>query len=403
MDCKSLEELILPDSITEIWKGAFDGCKSLKKITLPKNLKIIGKEAFKNCTSLEELSLPNSITEIGQSAFQGCISLKKINIPSSLSEIPAYCFNNLTQLTEVRFSEGLKNIGERAFSNTGLIEITLPVSLKKIGEQAFSNCHSLNTVYINNPHTIFGYRAFANSENLAFITGDYDYEALDKAQANYGTKSKAFHERMKELGRQREAERKERERKKACIEVYDKYFDELENAYGKENYKKTYDLCLKILNESNFLNLQFESYPRVFEYVLYLRSKSYSEICFPDGLKDEDIGAYYRAMRAEAETLTDYSEQMCHRWPNNSDGYFYAGLGYAIQGKIDSAEKNFLKCIELDKDNACVCYRNIGVVYFNNNNYSEAIKWYKSALKEASSQKERDEITQLIIKTQKKM
>ena len=50
------------------------------------SVKIIGEAAFANCKSLETIILPKSITEIEADAFNNCDNLKKIYITSSVSE-----------------------------------------------------------------------------------------------------------------------------------------------------------------------------------------------------------------------------------------------------------------------------------------------------------------------------
>lgn len=69
--------------------------RSSKKIILGCNnsvipddgsVKIIGKDAFANCKSLETIILPNSITELEYSAFINCPNLKQVYITSSASE-----------------------------------------------------------------------------------------------------------------------------------------------------------------------------------------------------------------------------------------------------------------------------------------------------------------------------
>ena len=45
-DCKSLESITLPESVTTIGNCAFADCKSLARITIPESLRDDGREAF---------------------------------------------------------------------------------------------------------------------------------------------------------------------------------------------------------------------------------------------------------------------------------------------------------------------------------------------------------------------
>ena len=70
----SLEELVIPEGVTEIAYSAFKDCKGLKRVTFPDGLKTIGAGAFAN-TALETLDLPDTLTSIGVGAF-GCSTVK---------------------------------------------------------------------------------------------------------------------------------------------------------------------------------------------------------------------------------------------------------------------------------------------------------------------------------------
>lgn len=98
--CRSLTEVVLPDTITTIDKLAFAGCTALSKITLPKMLNTIEYTAFNGCRGLTELYLPKNVKYIKQSAF-------------------AYC-NNLVYVSPF---DSLIYLGEGAFTNTGVTEL----------------------------------------------------------------------------------------------------------------------------------------------------------------------------------------------------------------------------------------------------------------------------------------
>lgn len=107
MDCRSLWDIFLPDSVTKICTEAFRnsglrsirisdcirsigdrafaGCASLEKIFLPKNLKRIGESCFEDCRKLSHLWIPEGI-EIGIGAFKGCKSLSRIELPVSMKD-----------------------------------------------------------------------------------------------------------------------------------------------------------------------------------------------------------------------------------------------------------------------------------------------------------------------------
>ena len=59
-----MKEIIIPEGITSIDEGAFEGCADLTKITLPSSLKLIRRNAFVGCENLKTVVLPDSISEI---------------------------------------------------------------------------------------------------------------------------------------------------------------------------------------------------------------------------------------------------------------------------------------------------------------------------------------------------
>lgn len=68
---KTLQEIILPDSIKEIGDWAFAHMEGLKKITIPRREFIRGKELFLGCKSLEEIMLLGTEEEQRQDKKDG--------------------------------------------------------------------------------------------------------------------------------------------------------------------------------------------------------------------------------------------------------------------------------------------------------------------------------------------
>lgn len=80
-DCISLEQVELPEGVTEIQGHAFSGCSSLEQIDLPEGLTEIGSEAFSD-SGLTEIYIPGSVTKVHESLnpFRGCTNLKNRGI-----------------------------------------------------------------------------------------------------------------------------------------------------------------------------------------------------------------------------------------------------------------------------------------------------------------------------------
>ena len=74
------ENFIIPDSVTCIGDEVFLGCIFLHSVTIPNSVTSIGDSAFSSCSSLQTVTIPDSVTSIGDSAFWGCSSLQSIFI-----------------------------------------------------------------------------------------------------------------------------------------------------------------------------------------------------------------------------------------------------------------------------------------------------------------------------------
>lgn len=74
-DCKTLETIILPETVYIIGESAFQNCSSLKNVNIPTNVTTIGSQAFGSCTSLEQIIVPISVRNIHLAAFGLCENL----------------------------------------------------------------------------------------------------------------------------------------------------------------------------------------------------------------------------------------------------------------------------------------------------------------------------------------
>ena len=131
----------IPNSVTTIGEGAFNGCHFLTSIKIPNSVTTIGEGAFNGCYSLSSINIPNSVTTIGKLAFNGCYSLTSINIPNSVTTIENRVFIDCKSLTSINIPNSVTTIGESAFACCrSLIRINIPNSVTTIGKCAFRFC-----------------------------------------------------------------------------------------------------------------------------------------------------------------------------------------------------------------------------------------------------------------------
>ena len=121
--CRSLESVMIPNSVTDIGYYAFTNCTNLISVIIPDGVKNIGYSTFEGCTSLTNITIPNSVTSIGYSAFENCTSLTSVTIPDKVTSIRAFTFYGCENLTSVTIGKSVANIGDRPFVNTKLNKV----------------------------------------------------------------------------------------------------------------------------------------------------------------------------------------------------------------------------------------------------------------------------------------
>ena len=194
--------IMLPEGVTEVADGAFEGNLELSFIKFPSTLKRIGRRAFYACRNLTLAELPEGLEELGEGAFgitgqlqlcfppslkviakeayDGCMAHHDLHIPSTVEEVGELSFSANHGLRKVRLDEGVKKIGRRAFNGIPELEdMNLPHSVIEIGPYAFDGTNAPQEAVLNGEIRVLGRDAFAGCHGLRKVVIEEGIEVLE--------------------------------------------------------------------------------------------------------------------------------------------------------------------------------------------------------------------------------
>ncbi len=215
-----VKDLVIPDNMTKISKGAFYDCE-LNSVTINNNsllssyyesishyenydddiesyhsyfldifgnrvkeciigndVTTIGRYAFKDCTGLTSVTIPKNVTSIEYGAFSGCTGLKSVNI----TDIGAWCKISIDYYyDDYDYYYGSPDFNcnplyyahNLYLNGTEVKDLVIPNDVRGISSYAFYGCTGLNSVNIPNSVTYIGSGAFSGCElNSVTINGN---------------------------------------------------------------------------------------------------------------------------------------------------------------------------------------------------------------------------------------
>ncbi len=170
-----LEEVNLPNTVTEIRGQAFKNDIHLSFITLPDHLEYLGGGAFYNCRALESITVPDTVTYMGGEVFKNDTSLLTVTLSKNITEIRGNSFENCEKLQTIIIPDKVTRIGGHAFYNCQDLTVVLFTEnsqLQEIGSSAFRRCSSLYSITI--PSSVYiNERAFKESPTEIYYFGDW--------------------------------------------------------------------------------------------------------------------------------------------------------------------------------------------------------------------------------------
>lgn len=157
----AISKLKLPDSLIYIGNDIISGCKNLKSIDYPANMVSLWGTVFEeswlwgNEYNVEQISIPEGVTEIAYRTFENCKNLKEVAMPPSVITIGSFAFENCENLKKVILPGNYHTIERAAFYRCkGLEELENEFYTTYIGVSAFESCKKLDTVEFLNAEVI---------------------------------------------------------------------------------------------------------------------------------------------------------------------------------------------------------------------------------------------------------
>ena len=226
-DCFGLSSVQIPNTVTYVGSYAFRGCsvdsmnylgtlhdwliKSweqdwypasyqlhlngvlLEDVSIPENITNIPNRAFMRCTSLKSVSLHNNVISVGDYAFYFCDNLTSLTIGNSVTDMSEQAFNTeISKISTINFegnindwlnkSWGYISLDYKLFFNGELQEnIVIPNNVTSIAYNAFWGCSSLKTLTIPNSVTnaIIDYVRCPNLETIVVASDNPNYSSID--------------------------------------------------------------------------------------------------------------------------------------------------------------------------------------------------------------------------------
>lgn len=173
--CRSIQNIIISNSVTSLGNKVFWRNMSLKCAIIPTSLTSLPQYCFSENYSLEVISLPKETTSLNSYAFQYCTNIKTVTISDNIGTLGSSCFDGCSGIEELLFSKsGTLTLNTYTFRGCrNLKTISLPSAVTTLNANLFENCTALQT--LNLPTTI------TRIDSSVFV-GDYNLKVLDFSQ-----------------------------------------------------------------------------------------------------------------------------------------------------------------------------------------------------------------------------
>ncbi|MBQ3001719.1 MAG: leucine-rich repeat protein [Bacilli bacterium] len=176
---------------TKVKTNAFSGLEYIKEVQLPHTIEIIDRNAFLNVKNMTTLTIadsekePSKLTEIGADAFNGCAKLTNVTFPNSLIKLGKSAFKGCTSLTNMTFPSAITVLPESLFEGCTALEIvSLKSTVEEIAKFAFKGCTALTQMKLPEKFKTIGEGAFYGCSAIKEIEIPSGVEVISKDAFN---------------------------------------------------------------------------------------------------------------------------------------------------------------------------------------------------------------------------
>ncbi len=168
----SIKKVVICDSVTTIEESCFFGMSEITEVEISKNLNTIKFNAFAGCTKLTTINVRDAENVANTLNLQYVTSLPR-----------GYQFDGAKAVTNVILSDKLTGaIGDKAFCDTGITSLTVPVGVTSIADRALYHYITKTPIEL----TVYG-KDTVISENFLF-----DIDTETGVNENKATLSKIY-------------------------------------------------------------------------------------------------------------------------------------------------------------------------------------------------------------------
>jgi len=217
-DNQIIEEVVLPDSLTNISGDTFYNCSNLKKVNIPANVKLMGNNPFAGCPLVEvkneskyfnmingvlynkdltrliyypikkedkKYKIHNGTKIIGKHSFYLCDNLEEVIIPDTVIKLENNPFSGCSKLDLINNSSNYKLINKVIYDkeissvigclNSIDTNELLLENVKRICRNSFWNCKGIRKIVFPSTLKSIGYNPFVGCSNIEFVSNSKDY------------------------------------------------------------------------------------------------------------------------------------------------------------------------------------------------------------------------------------